>query len=111
MATKFNIAKSAFARERLTVSTSAVPCTVATFRDVAGTAKRTASGAVVTVIANNIYYTLHGAAPTNDATVSGIGTPLTAGNSLVLENTDEVARFQMIRNGASDAIVEVVYFR
>lgn len=110
MATLFNIAKRAFARERKTVSTSVVTLTTATFYP-AGNPANAARGALISVISGNLFFTIDGTAPTNDATVAGVGTPLNANDKFVLENFEQLQKFQAIRNSLTDAIVEVVYFR
>lgn len=115
MATRFNINKGAFARERLTCTTASLPLTAATYRDTSNqtSGRGTARGATVSVITAPIFYTTipGGSAPTNDATVAGIGTPAAAGSEIVLETLEQITAFRAIRNGGTDAVLEVTYYR
>ena len=115
MATIFNIAKSAFARERLTCTNASLALTAATYSDAAnpGSRRGGARGALVSVLTAPIFYALvpGGSAPTNDATVAGVGIPAAIGAQIVLETLEQVTAFRAIRNGAVDAVLEIVYFR
>lgn len=111
MSTLFNIAKSPFARERLTFDATALPLTTATFNPTGSVAKP-ARGALLTVISGALFYSaIPGVTPTNDATVAGIGIPVAANGQILLETFEQVQSFKAIRNGATAAVVEVVYFR
>lgn len=114
----FNSFKQAFARERLTVSTVVKQLTASVYLDntnnpsVDKLAAR-ASGARITVLSGSgtLSFTEDGTTPTNDVTtVAGVGTPLNAGDQLLLETYNAIVKFQAIRV-ASDAIIEVVYYR
>lgn len=107
----FNSPKHAFARERLTITNAVKTLTAATY-DPSSDHKR-ATGARIAVLSGSgtFTFTEDGTTPTADATtVSGVGTPAEAGDIIYLESFAAVSNFKAIRV-ATDAIVEVVYYR
>lgn len=110
----FNALKQAFARERLTVTNAVKTLTASVYNDsVNVSGKKKASGAIITMLSGSgdIAFTEEGTDPTADiTTVSGVGRPLSAGDTLTLDTYNAVAKFKAIRISA-DAIIEVVYYR
>lgn len=95
--------KSAY-KEMITVSTAALPFTAATYRPASTSGQPAAVCALVTVNTNSISWWTTGATPTSsDGIISASGVSFWVGAS-------DLARFLMIRAGASDAAVAVVYF-
>jgi hypothetical protein len=94
----------AFARERLTISTTAVVLTAATYSPASVPAAKSAK---ISVETNPIRYTLDGSVPL----AGSIGHPVAAGAEIVLRSEEEIRAFQAIRTGGSDAFLEVTYFR
>lgn len=86
--------------ESVTVSTAAKALTAATYGD--------AKHALITVDANPIRYRLDGTAPT---TTEGhlVLASATATMTIELKSTDQIKRFQAIRQGSADAILKVTY--
>ena len=98
--------KHNYARERVTVSTTAIGCTPTTLRNssqVDGAFR--ASAIVVEVITNTVWYTTDGSTPT-----SSNGNKLTAGDVVTLAGFQKLADFQMVRDGGSDATVDISYY-
>ena len=95
-------AMDAFAFETITVSSTALPFTVAT-AFVAGTGP--AEGALVTVLGDNVRFRLDGIVPT-----ATVGHLVTAGQSIQVCGTLNARRFRMIRQ-TTDATVTVTYYR
>lgn len=116
--------KNSIARETLTVSTVALPLTatkyVGTIRgsNQNGNKAWKARGAIVRVDTSGfgVRCTRDGTAPvagTTGVVIVNTGTlPLPAGSliELVLDSYAQICAFQMIREGASDAVVQVEYF-
>jgi hypothetical protein len=101
-----------YARERITVSTTAVGFTTSTLENwqthtenqVAKDHK--ASVVLITVVTNGIYYTTDGTTPSASA-----GNELTTGDQLTLSGFQKLKDFRAIRNSGSDATVEVFYYK
>lgn len=89
-----NFSFSAF--EEITVSSSAVTLTAATYG--------TLNQAMLTVAGANIRYTVDGTTPTTD-----IGHILYDKDVLYLEGADELAGFQAIRDDSTDAELSCSY--
>jgi hypothetical protein len=81
-----------FAEEALTVSTTAVGFTAATYGG--------ADFAHVYVDTADIRVFFGGGTPTASA-----GIPASAGDEIILESKDEVSRFRAIREGGTDAVL------
>ena len=107
----FNVQKLAFARERLTVTNAVKTLTAATYNP--SDVKNRATGARIVLLSGSgdLSFTENGSTPTADiTTVSGVGTPASAGDIIYLESYAAVAAFKAIRISA-DAIIEVTYYR
>lgn len=114
----FNSRKNVFKREVLTVSSVAIGLTAANYDATAehannpgnqsGAKSRKASGAVLTIEANSIRVTKDGTTAPVAATT---GTKLNSGDTYVLETYQDIVFFKAIRDGASDATVQVEYYR
>lgn len=111
----FFVRKKPYATEQLTVSTGVSVPTAATVRNTTGTAgvntnywavSFPASAAFVNVATNDVIYTLDGSTPT-----STNGIRVTAGGSITLAGRGQVAGLKMIRSGASDAVVNIAYYK
>lgn len=94
---------SAFASETITVSTSAVGLTAATYNP--GNGQNPASAALVAVNTNNLRAWFDGSAPTTSA-----GIIVAAGQSFVVCGIPGLQKLKMIRDDASDVEVAVQYF-
>lgn len=95
--------KSAY-NEMLTVSTVAKILTASTYRPASTSGQPAAVCALVTVNTNSISWWPTGAVPTSsDGIISTAGVSFWVGSS-------DLARLQMIRAGASDSAVAVLYF-
>lgn len=118
----FNSKKTAFARERLTVTSGAVVAlTASVYNDTSnsdrtpnqlGNAKRHATGARVCVESGtgDAHFSEDGTAPTAGVAVSDVGTIIGARDLVVLEAYEAICKFKMIAL-AANAIIEVVYYR
>ena len=112
----FFVRKKPYATEQITVSTAALPLTVALVANSATTPLGTntnywavrvpASAAIVEAKTNGVYYTLDGSTPS-----STNGMNLNAGDELTLAGYNQVSKLKMIRNSGSDAIINVIYYR
>lgn len=102
-------ARTAFARERITVGASAVPLTAATYLDSAAAEKvrSEAKAARIVVIGNPIRFTEEGTAPVATTT----GSPGAVGDIIELNTPENIYNFQAIRDTGSDGAIEVVYYR
>lgn len=94
----------AFAFEQLTVSTAAVPFTVATYAPTGGIP---AKAAYVTVETQPIRYKFSG----GTAPSSSVGHLGAASGWFVVVGSTNVANFRMIRQSSSDSTVNVTYLR
>lgn len=92
----------AFAFEQLTISTTAVSLTSATYDPATGTAQ----SALVTVDTNPLRFRADGTNPT-----AAIGHNVTAGNSIEVCGISNIRNFRAIRSGAADAVINVSYYR
>lgn len=94
-----------YAFEKITVSSSAVGFTSATYTVAEGATgpRKTPAWALVTVETNSIRYRTDGSDPT-----STDGHLLTAGDALVLDHPRDVQKFKAIRV-SSDATIQVTY--
>lgn len=91
-------------KEMITVSTAAIGFTTATYRPASTSGQPPAVCALVTVNTNSISWWPTGATPTAaDGIITGSGVSFWVGSS-------DLARLLMIRAGASDAAVAVLYF-
>ncbi len=117
----FNVSKIVFARERLTVTSSAVKTlTAATYEQAAspvggnqnGAYKRRATGAIVMVDSGSgaLHFTVDGTDPTSGVTVSDVGGYAAAIDSIVLESHEAIKQFKA-KALSADAIIEVWYLR
>lgn len=97
-----------FARERLTVSTSAVPLTATVYDGDPTVVPRRefAAAAEVEVLTNGIIFTRQGATPS-----ASVGQPLSVGDVVTLDTHVEIAGFRAVRDGGADGAIEVIYFR
>lgn len=91
-------------KEMLTVTNAAKLLTASTYRPATSSGNPAAVCALIVVNTNSVSWWSTGDVPTAAA-----GVITTSGNSISLGALD-LARFQMIRAGASDAEVAVVYF-
>lgn len=102
--TECNLANlSAFARETVTVSTSSIGLTAATYNP--GGGQNPAAAALVAVNANNMRVWFDGTAPTTSA-----GIIVLAGSSFVVCGIPGMAKLKMIRDDSTDVEVAVQYF-
>jgi hypothetical protein len=118
---QFNSKKSAFARERLTVTSGAVKTLTATVYNPtpasvppqSGNNRYPASGAriVLSSASGDLHFNEEGTDPTTSVAVSGVGTVVGARDVIVLESYEAIVKFKAIALTATDAIIEVVYFR
>jgi len=99
----------AFASETLTVSTTAVVLTAATYRtyDSTNQIRRWAAQATITIEDAAIRVTFYGTTPV-DAT--DIGHVFSAGTVLTLESQTQIERFKAVRNGGTNAVINVTYW-
>lgn len=95
-----------FAFESVTVSTSAVGLTSATY---APAGEQAAVEAFVTVETAAIAYLFDGTTPTVGATILGHQASSTA--SFRIRSASDIQNFLAIRTGGSDATIRVTYFR
>jgi hypothetical protein len=93
---------TAFTKETLTVSTSALPLTASVYNPTGGPR---ATVALIAVNANNIRVWFDGSAPTDTA-----GIIVAAGAAPFYVCGADIPKVQMIRDDASDAEVAVQYF-
>ena len=118
----FNITKHAFARERITVTNGGVSVlTPATYNDNTGgvgfaddgSKRRKASGARLALepAAGDIHFSEDGTAPTSGTTGADVGTIAGARDLILLESYEAIAKFKAIALSATNAIIEVVYYR
>lgn len=119
----FNVTKRAFARERLTVTNAVKVLTASVYAQVIAPApslrqgnaafNKKASGARIVPggTSGDINFTTDGTAPTADATVAGVGTIAGARDVITLESEDAIRNFKTIALTATDAIIEVEYYR
>ena len=108
--------KKAFATERITVSTSAIGGTAATFNNVGevsgasvnqvGGGRLRATGALVECFTNPVTYTVDGTTPVGGTT----GHALAAGDTTLLVGYQAVNKFRAIRTGASDGALQITYY-
>lgn len=125
MSLEFFNHKKLFAREQVTVSTASIGGTAATYNGQAtgettqreqpavgaihssgNPARFRASAAIVELITNDIFYTIDGSTPS-----STNGNRLSAGMILSLAGYQKVSQFRMLRNGSSDAVVDISYYK
>lgn len=111
----FLTGKRAMATERITVSSTAVGGTAATYNDVgtivsvnrnqvaAGGLK--AAGALIECLTEGIYFTLDASTPNGTN-----GHALAAGDTYMIQGYQPVSELRMVRSGASDAAVQITYF-
>lgn len=107
----FHSPKRAFARERITVTNAVKTLTAATYSP--SDVEHRATGARIVVLSGSgdIAFTEGGTDPTADiTTVSGVGSPASAGDIIYLESYAVIANFKAIRISAN-AILEVTYYR
>ncbi len=114
----FFLHRKPYATEQVTVSTSVMTPTTALVDNIAQTETDgssptrwaftyPATAAMAEVIgANGIIYTLDGSTPT-----SSNGGRLGQGDSLTLAGTQKVKNLKMLRSGASDATVNLTYYK
>ncbi len=113
--------KSVFARERLTATSGAVKTLTATKYEQssspvggnqAGVFKNRASGAIIqlTSASGSLSFTVDGTDPTAGTTVSDVGQPVAAGDTILLETHEAIVNFKGIAL-SDDAIFEVWYCR
>lgn len=117
----FNVTRRAFSRERITVTNAVKTLTVAKYDltstpipgNQVGTYKRRATSArlVPGGTSGDINFTTDGTAPTADATVAGVGTIAGARDVITLESEEAIRNFKAIALTATDAIIEVEYYR
>lgn len=93
-----------FAYEEITVSTTALGLTAATYAASGGWP--CAQRAVVQVLSAGIRFKLNGDSPT-----SSTGFAESAGSSFTLDNEAEISGFKAIRSGGADAKLIVSYLR
>jgi hypothetical protein len=101
---------TAFARERITVSSTVKQLTTATFKDTAGygASHFFASKARLVVKGADIYFTTEG---TDPSVGSSVGTFAKDGTHIWLDGLEAIQKFKAIRADATDASVEVTYYR
>jgi len=97
------VAKTAFAKEELTVSSTVVALTSSVYRPTGQTA---ASKAFITVEDNPIRYWYDGSDPTSTS-----GHLAAAGATIELEPLEDIENFKCIRATAADAAIKVTYER
>lgn len=104
--------KDQYANERLTVSSSALGLTTSTLENwqTYGTYQNAkdlkGSAVLITVVTNGVYLTMNGDTPS-----ASVGVELTTGDQLVVVGFQKLKDLRMIRNSASDATVEVTYYK
>ena len=97
----------AFDREEITVSTVAIGLTAAEHQDTdTSGVRRPATAVLMTVHDQPIRMTLEGTTPTNT-----LGHSIQADATLLIGGLENIKNLQMIREGGSDAEVEVTYLR
>lgn len=94
----------AFAYEAITVSTTAVGFTAATF---APSNAREAVAAMFTVESNPVRYRYDGTAPTATEGHRAVA----ANDPIIIYGRQNIRNFKSIREGAADATVRVTYLR
>lgn len=92
-----------FAGESLTVSTTELPLTAATWKPTDGPH---AVAAYIVTEDQPVKWTVDGTTPT-----AAIGHEAPAGTEIVLLGARELANFQVIRSGGTDAVIYITYFR
>jgi hypothetical protein len=98
-----------FGHEKLTVSTTAVGFTAAELKVVtSGLSTDIAVEALVSTEDAPIRFTLDGTTPV-DATATGH--VLANGDTMIIYGVEALTRFRAVRNGGTDAVVNVTYFR
>ena len=114
----FFIRRKPYATEQVTVSTSVATPTAALVTNTAQTETDgstparwaftyPATAAIAEIIGSNgIIYTLDGSTPT-----ASNGGRLGQGDTLTLAGTQKVQNLKMIRSGASDATVNITYYK
>lgn len=95
--------KDAFAGEKITVSSSAVGFTAATFQPTTGGG---ADRVLVTVEDQPVRLRYDGTSPT-----ASVGHLLQPGDSITLTGTDSVANAEFIRSGGTDGVIFVTFER
>lgn len=100
----------AYAFETLTVSTTALPFTVAVYAPSLATGQSLGDPPCVlatgTVETNPTRYRVDGLAPT-----ASVGHLVSAGQTFTVEGVPAVRSFRIIRQGAADATVTITYWR
>ena len=101
---------SAFAREKLTVSTTALALTEATYAATSTLVndRVTAKEALITTEDAPIRFTLDGTTPVDG---TDVGHVLATGGSMTLYGLSNIRQFRAVRSGGTDAVVNVTYFR
>ena len=94
--------KSPFAGEAITVSSTAIGFTAGT----AYPAGNAATAAVITCAAQPIRYRVDGTDPS-----ATVGHVMNDKDSLVINGPASVALFKAIKDGATDAVIHVTYYR
>lgn len=99
-------------RERITISTSALPLTAATYNIQQDSALNKYARndiqpvyALVQVLTNSVNFTVDGTTPT-----SSVGYLAAANDTIHLNSYQEIQQFRAIRNGGADGALEVTYF-
>lgn len=95
------------AKEKLTVSTTSVPLTEATFVTGAGLAHKKAGSAHITIEDAGIRVQYDGTAPV-DATDTGHA--YAAGSIITLDSLSQLKGFRAVRVGGTDAVINVTYW-
>jgi hypothetical protein len=98
--------RQAFAYETITVSTTALPLTAATYTPSDSSSKGKAQRAVVTANDQPARFTYNGTTPT-----ATVGHKLGVGETLVITGFVNIAAFRIIREGATDVNLAVTYER
>jgi hypothetical protein len=124
MATVFATTKKAFARERLTVTNAAVfTLTQTTFDDngnaeyvsaaMEGSKRRKATGARIVADSGSgdFHFSEEGTAPTSGVTGADVGAIAGARDVIVLDGYEAITKFKARATSATNAILEVVYYR
>lgn len=91
--------------EKLTVSTAVKTLTAANYGDTSGK-KSPACAAIISVDSQPIRFTLDGTTPD-----SNTGHGADANDIIVLSSIAQIEKLKMIREGGSDAVVQVTYLR
>lgn len=93
--------------EKLTVSTTAVSLTEASYHTGAGTSKHVANGALITIEDAGIRVRFDAGTPVD---LSDTGHSFAAGTSITLESITQIKNFRAVRVGGTDAVINVTYF-